>query len=549
MGNKNSGRRKAVAYDPDPYRPSTLGSLFDPPPPPGESLADRKVAWINRLTHTKGTFAGQPFHLRGWQERIIRQLFEVNAGGRRRYRTMLLMLPRKNGKSEICAALALDGLLNDDERGAEVYSAAADRDQASIVFNVAAAMIRNDQELSRQCDIHESHKRILHRKSGSVYRAISAESYSKHGFNASRIVYDELHAAPSRDLWDVLVSSVGARDQPLMIAISTAGYDRHSILWEIYQHAKKVAENPALDPSFLPIIYEAPPEADWTDEDVWTTCNPALGDFRSLEEMRIAAARAAQIPAQQNSFRRLYLNQWTESATRWLSLEAWDACQGEQAPLEHQTCYVGVDLSTTTDLTALVGVFPIAGGGYDVKAEFFCPEARLKERVTRDRVPYDEWARTGWLTVTPGEVVDYQAVRRRLLAWHTAYDLREIAYDPWNATMLITQLGEEDGLTCVPCRQGFASLSAPSKTLEAAILARTLRHDGNPIMRWMISNVSIESDPAGNIKPSKAKSTERIDGVVALVMAADRYDRNGATPPPASYEITVLAPPTWHRGT
>jgi phage terminase large subunit-like protein len=297
-----------------------------------ESQASRKVRLFNQLTHTKGPSAGQPFNLRRWQERdIIRPLFKTDRTGRRVYRTCLLMMPRKNGKSELAALLALDGLLFDGEQGAEVYSAAADKDQAGLVFNVAAQMLRNDPELLAQVEIVDSQKRIVHRKSGSFYRAISAEAYSKHGFNASRVIYDELHAAQSRELWDVLTSSTGARDQPLVVAISTAGYDRHSILWELYQHALKVRESPDLDPTFLPILYEAPIGADWTDPRVWHTANPALGDFRSLEEMTIACARAKEIPAQENSFRRLYLNQWTEQASRWLSLASWDACLSEFA--------------------------------------------------------------------------------------------------------------------------------------------------------------------------------------------------------------------------
>jgi len=236
------------------------------------------------------------------------------------------MLPRKNGKSEIAAALAIYFLLFDGEIGAEVYSAAADKDQAGLVFHVAAQMIRNDPELLAQCEIIDSQKRIVHRNSGSFYRAISAEAYSKHGFNASVVIYDELHAAPNRELWDVLATSQGARSQPLMLAISTAGYDRHSILGELYLHAQRVLENPAIDPTFLAILYEAPIGADWTDERVWKKANPALGDFRSLEEMRVAAARAKEIPAQENVFRRLYLNQWTEQASRWIALTSWDAC-------------------------------------------------------------------------------------------------------------------------------------------------------------------------------------------------------------------------------
>jgi phage terminase large subunit-like protein len=502
----------------------------------------RKVAVINRLTHTKGPFAGQPFRLRPWQERnIIRPLFKINrTTGRRQHRMCLLMMPRKNGKTELIAALAIDGLLFDDEAGAEVYSAAADKDQAALAFNVAAQMIRNDPVLSAQCEILDSQKRIVHRKSGSFYRAISAEAYSKHGFNASRVLYDELHAAPSRELWDVLTSSTGARAQPLTVAISTAGHDRHSILWEIYTHARKVLDNPALDPAFLPIIYEALPDADWTSEKVWRAANPALGDFRSLDEMRTACARAKEIPAQENTFRRLYLNQWTEQASRWITMAAWDACRApiDRAALRGRRCFVGLDLSTTTDLTAAVAVFP-DGDAFDVLPHFFIPADRIQQRVTRDRVPYDQWTRDGVLTATPGPTVDYEHVRHLLNAWYQEFDLQVIAYDPWNATDLIKRLENLDGFLCVKVRQGFATLSAPTKSLESAIMAKRIRHDGHPVLRWNMSNASVDTDAAGNIKLSKEFSTERIDGAYALVMAIDAMERNAHDPGP-SYQMIIM---------
>jgi phage terminase large subunit-like protein len=502
----------------------------------------RKVEIINKLSHTKGPFAGQPFDLRPWQERkIIRPLFKINrATGKRQYRMCLLMMPRKNGKSELAAALAIDGLLFDGEIGAEVYSAAADKDQAALVFNVAAQMIRNEPDLAARCDILDSQKRIVDHTTGSFYRAISAEAYSKHGFNASRVIYDELHAAQTRELWDVLTSSTGARAQPLVIAISTAGYDRHSILYELYQHAKKVAADPALDPAFLPVIFEAPVDADWTNENVWRKANPALGDFRSLDEMRAACARAKEIPAQENTFRRLYLNQWTEQASRWITMAAWDACRVpiDRVSLRGRRGFVGLDLSTTTDLTAAVAVFP-DGDAFDVLPQFFVPAERIAQRVARDRVPYDQWARDGLITTTPGPVVDYDAVRNLILAWDQEFDLQVVAYDPWNATDLTTRLEKQDGITCVKVRQGFATLSAPSKSLESAILAKKIRHDGHPVLRWNMANMSVESDAAGNIKPSKELSTERIDGGYALIMAIDAMERNAHTPPP-TYDMVIL---------
>jgi len=498
------------------------------------------IAFINALTHTKGSFAGQTFNLRPWQLRIIKQIFKKRRDGLRQYRTCLLMLPRKNGKTELAAAIALYGLLADGETGAEVYSAAADRDQAGLVFGVASQMLRNDPALYAGCYVVESQKKIHHQASGSFYRAISAEAYSKHGFNASMVIYDELHAAPDRRLYDVLSTSMAARKQPLLLVISTAGYDRHSILWELYAHAKKVQEKPEIDPSFLPILYEAPEDADWTKKRVWQKANPALGDFRSLEEMQTMAARAKEIPAQENNFRRLYLNQWTEQASRWIQMPTWDACQ-TAAPIEalrRRRCYVGMDLSTTTDLTALVAVFPDETG-FDVLARFFVPAARIVERSRRDHVPYDEWARQGMITATPGSVVDYEAIRTVLQGWAAEFSLQQISFDPWNATDLVTRLQQQDGLLCLAMRQGFASLSAPTKSLEQAILGRRLRHDGHPVLRWCVSNVAVEGDPAGNLKPSKTKSTERIDGVVALIMAVDLMNRQAKTVAP-SYQMLVV---------
>jgi phage terminase large subunit-like protein len=515
--------------------PTRDNGILGPPAP-----AREPIGFINGLTHTKGPFARQTFNLRPWQVRILKQLFKKRPDGRRQYRTCLLMLPRKNGKTELAAAIALYGLLADGETGAEVYSAAADRDQAGLVFGVAAQMLRNDPTLYEACYIVESQKRIVHPASGSFYRAISAEAYSKHGFNASMVIYDELHAAPDRRLYDVLSTSMGAREQPLLLVISTAGYDRHSILWELYAHAKKVQEDQAFDPTFLPILYEAPMDADWTSRRVWRKANPALGDFRSLEDLEILAARAQKIPAQENIFRRLYLNQWTEQSSRWMQMTSWDACLTPvaRASLAGRKCYVGMDLSATTDLTALVAVFPDERG-FDVLGQFFIPQERILERSRRDHVPYDEWARQGVLTATPGAVVDYEAIRRVLQQWAVEFSVQMVAFDPWNATDLVSRLQQQDGLLCVSMRQGFASLSAPTKSLELAVLGRRLRHDGHPVLRWNVSNVAVESDPTGNIKPSKTASTERIDGVVALIMAIDLMDRQAQTVAP-TYQMLVV---------
>ena len=494
-----------------------------------ETQAQRAVRIINNLTHTKGSFAGQSFDLRPWQKKIVQQLFKTRKDGLRQFRTCLLMLPRKNGKSEIAAALAIYFLLFDGEMGAEVYSAAADKDQAALVFNVAAQMIRNDPELLEQCEIADSQKRIVHRKSGSFYRAISAEAYSKHGFNASVVIYDELHAAPNRELWDVLSTSQGARSQPLMIAITTAGYDRHSILYELYAHAKKVLLDPSLDPTFLPILFEVPKEADWLDESVWRKANPALGDFRSLEEMRIAAQRAKSIPAQENTFRRLYLNQWTEQAERWMPMALWKACEQsiDWQDYEGRTCYVGMDLSSTRDVTAIVAVFPEDDdGAFAVLPCCFVPRDSMRERARKDGEHWNLWEKSGLLEVTTGNVVDYEAVRRKLREWSERFGLRMLGFDPWNATDLVNRLTEQDGLNCVPVRQGYATLTSPTKALTDAIVSKRLTHDGHPVLTDHILNAAAETDGAGNLKLSKKESGDRIDAAAALVSAVYVMQRN-----------------------
>lgn len=489
-------------------------------PDPGE----RAVRFINKLTHTKGEWAGQPFNLRPWQEAIVRKLFgTIGPDGRRQYRTCYVEIPRKNGKSELAAALALYMLLGDGEMGAEVYSAAADRDQASLVFNVAEQMTRNDPVLSARLKPIPSQKRLVDYRTGSFYRAISAEAYSKHGFNASAVIYDELHAAPNRDLWDVLRTSQGSRAQPLTFAITTAGYDRNSICWEIHTYAERVLAGEVDDPTFLPVIFSAATEDDWLDEAVWHRVNPALGDFRSIQEMRTSAAQAVAVPAQENVFRRLYLCQWTEQSVRWLPMDKWDAIEGAVDPeaLRGRVCYGGLDLSTTTDLTAFALVFPAADGTYDVLLWLWCPAEGIKRRADRDRAPYPFWAQQGLLTATEGDVVDYQSVRRKIIELAEVYDIREIAYDRWNSHAVVTEL-TDDGATMVPFGQGFFSMNAPSKELEKLVVGGLIRHGNNPALRWMASNVAVRIDEAANIKPDKKRSGERIDGIVALIMALGR---------------------------
>lgn len=502
--------------------------------------ADAAIKFISALKFTKGEWAGRPFILQPWQKKFIRKLFGyVNKDGTRRYRTAYLEIPRKNGKSELAAAIALYLLFADGEPGAEIYSAAADREQASLVFNAAATMVRNSKSLSKISRIINSQKRIVFYKKNSFYRAISSEAYSKHGFNTHAVVYDELHVAPNRDLWDTLQTSMGARRQPLMLAITTAGYDRNSICWEVHEYARQVRDGVIKDPSFLPVIYSADPEDDWTDEKVWAKANPNLGVTIKLDFLRQECQRAKEIPAYQNTFRRLYLNQWTQQDTRWIDMEAWRECGGkvDYEELANLRCWAGVDLSTTTDISSCALVFePDSDGVVHVLSYNWVPRENIAARVRRDRVPYDLWAQQGHITATEGNVIDYDYIRiaitdeikRRFPL------LQVVGYDPWNATKWAIDL-ESEGVPVMEVRQGFKTMSPACKELERLIIGRKLRHNNNPVLTWAMDNLVVAQDPAGNIKPAKDKSTERIDPAVAVIIAISAMLQSEA-PEESAYE-------------
>jgi len=502
--------------------------------------ADAAIKFISALKFTKGEWAGRPFILQPWQKKFIRKLFGyVNKDGTRRYRTAYLEIPRKNGKSELAAAIALYLLFADGEPGAEIYSAAADREQASLVFNAAATMVRKSKWLSGISRIVDSQKRIVFYKKNSFYRAISSEAYSKHGFNAHAVVYDELHVAPNRDLWDTLQTSMGARRQPLMLAITTAGYDRNSICWEVHEYARQVRDGVIKDPSFLPVIYSADPEDDWTDEKVWAKANPNLGVTIKLDFLRQECQRAKEIPAYQNTFRRLYLNQWTQQDTRWIDMEAWRECGGkvDYEELANLRCWAGVDLSTTTDISSCALVFePDSDGVVHVLSYNWVPRENIAARVRRDRVPYDLWAQQGHITATEGNVIDYDYIRiaitdeikRRFPL------LQVVGYDPWNATKWAIDL-ESEGVPVMEVRQGFKTMSPACKELERLIIGRKLRHNNNPVLTWAMDNLVVAQDPAGNIKPAKDKSTERIDPAVAVIIAISTMLQSEA-PEESAYE-------------
>lgn len=499
--------------------------------------AERVIKFFRLLRHTKGQWAGQPFELLDWQrECIIKPLFGMKRrkDSTRKYRIAYIEIPRKNGKSTLSSGLALYLLMADGEYGAEIYSAAGDREQASIVFNDAKTMLESSPELAKRAEIYK--RAIYIPATNSTYKVLSAEAYTKHGLNAHGIIFDELHVQPNRELWDTLATSIGARRQPLIIAITTAGYDRNSICWELHEYADKVLRGVIDDPSFFAFIAAADQEDDWTDPETWKKANPGYGITISEDYLRQECEKAKQIPAYQNTFRRLHLNQWTQQEERWMDMRAWDETAGYINPeeLKGRICYAGLDMASTTDITAFVMVFPIEDKFY-VLPKFWIPKENMKERVLRDKVPYDAWVRDDYITATEGNVADYAKIREDIKRLAGIYNIKEIAFDRWGAIQ-ITQELQEEGFTVIPFGQGFASMSAPTKELMRLVLEKKLIHGGNPVLRWMADNVVVKQDPAGNIKMDKSKSTNRIDGMVALVMALDRALRNSNNQSRSVYE-------------
>ena len=496
-----------------------------------KQMADYAVNFIECLCHTKGTWAGKPFELIDWQEQIIRDIFgTLKPNGYRQFNTAYVEIPKKMGKSELAAAVALLLTCGDGEERAEVYGCAADRQQATIVFDVAADMVRMCPALNRRVKILASQKRIVYQPTNSFYQVLSAEAYSKHGFNIHGVVFDELHTQPNRKLFDVMTKGSGdARTQPLYFLITTAGTDTNSICYETHQKSKDILEGRKIDPTFYPAIYGADETDDWTDPEVWKKANPSLGITVGIDKVEAACESAKQNPGEENSFRQLRLNQWVKQAVRWMPMEKWDACsfKVDEESLEGRVCYGGLDLSSTTDITAFVLVFPPLDEDdkFCILPYFWIPEDTLELRVRRDHVPYDVWERQGFLETTEGNVVHYGYIEKFIERLGERFNIREIAFDRWGAVQMVQNL-EGMGFTVVPFGQGFKDMSPPTKELMKLVLEERVAHGGHPVLRWMIDNIYIRTDPAGNIKPTKAKSPEKIDGIVAAIMALDRCIRN-----------------------
>ena len=497
-----------------------------------KDAADFAVMFIESLSHTKGTWAGKPFELIDWQEQIIRDLFGVlKPNGYRQFNTAYIEIPKKQGKSELAAAVALLLLCGDGEERAEVYGCAADRNQAKIVFDVAVDMVRFCPALSKRVKILESQKKITYLPTNSSYQVLSADVANKHGFNTHGVIFDELHTQPNRKLFDVMLQGSGdARMQPLYFLITTAGNDTNSICYEVHQKAIDIAEGRKVDPTFYSVIYGAAEDEDWTDPEVWKKANPSLGITVGIDKVKAACESAQQNPGEENAFRQLRLNQWVKQSVRWMPMEKWDVCAFpvSEDDLEGRICYGGLDLSSTTDITAFVLVFPPLDEDdkYYVLPYFWIPEETLDLRVRRDHVPYDLWERQGTLMTTEGNVVHYGYIEKFIERLGEKFNIREIAFDRWGAVQMVQNL-EGMGFTVVPFGQGFKDMSPPTKELMKLVLEEKIAHGGHPVLRWMMDNIYIRTDPAGNIKTDKEKSTEKIDGAVATIMGLDRAIRCG----------------------
>ena len=504
-----------------------------------QAKADYAVAFFNNLKHTKGKYHGQPFDLLPWESKIVRDVYgTVKADGLRQYKYIYIELPKKNGKSELGAGAAAYSLYADGEMGGEVYSCAGDRSQAGIIFDVAKEMVMQSPALLKRSRITGSEtgstKAIVDLKTKSLYKVLSSEAFSKHGYNISCCIFDELHAQPNRKLWDVMTQYTGVgREQPLWWVLTTAGDDpdRESIGWEVHEYALAVLSGEIIDPTWYVAIFNYEGD-DIYNEENWYKANPSLGHNLKIEDMREDAVRAKYNKANERAFRWLRLNQWpTTKLSPWLPLDLWDQTIGKWT-LEEQTgkiCYIGMDLSSSTDLTALCALFPPQGKQLDWRAiwKAFIPKDNMRGRIASDHVDYEKWEKDGWIVPTDGNVIDVATVEGQILDWAKLYKVKEICIDRAFAAMLVQSLEAKDFII-VDIPQTFVTLTGPMNEIQTLLSTGKMSHEANMTARWCFGNTSIAKN--GNeqikyVKEHRGKSvvrTKRIDTTAAWVIAMAR---------------------------
>ena len=489
--------------------------------------ADRAVAFFSRyLKHQKGEWAGKPFKLLPWQaDDIIRPAFGwKRADGTRLFRQIYVEMPKKQGKSELAGGVALELTHADNEPGAEVYSCAGEKDQARIVFNIASDMNKASAHLRKRSQTFRNS--IYIPKTLSTYKALSAESYSKHGYNCHGVVFDEIHSQPDKLLWNTMVNGTAARRQPMTFAITNAGEDPDTLCGELHEKTLRVNRGIVDDDSFLGVIYSADKGDDWEDERTWRKANPSYGITVPPSYFQDKVKHIKTTPSDLADFQRFHLGEWVHTTERWLPLSMWDASKGDvdEEALRGRPCITGMDLSAVNDMTAVVHVFPMDDGTFKWLPRLWIPgDTALKLQKEHD-VPYTTWRDMGLLRFTEGNVVDYEAVKHELREARSKFTMKEIAYDSWNATQLVNDLLNE-GFVMVEARQGYKTMSPATKEVMRLVQQKKIHHGAHKVLRWQADNMVLTKDPAGNVKPSKLKSKKKIDGIVAGIIAMDRVLR------------------------
>lgn len=504
----------------------TRGIYFD------EEAADHAIEFFSYLRLWEGEWAGCIFELQPWQKFIVGSLFGwKRKDGTRRFRVGYIEVPRKNGKSPLIAGIGLYLLIADGEPGAQIYSAATKRDQAKIVWNHAAKMIKRSPALVNRIKILEGKGNMHVLATESKFEPLGADADTMDGLNIHGALVDELHAHKTRAVWDVLETATSSRRQPLQLAITTAGTDQTSVCYENHLYSEKILRGTVKDDTFFVFISTVDKEdkENWDDPKVWAKANPNLGISVKIDDLKRKAVKAKEMPSSLNAFLRLHLNVWTQQVERWIPLPLWDANAGivSEEKLRGRTCYGGLDLSSVSDITAWVMVFPYDDPEeVDILCRFWCPESRVYDRQNKYADQYQAWVKQGLLKTTPGDAIDYSFIKAQILRDAETFNLVDLNVDRlFQAHQLATELMDE-GLTVVGMGQGFVSMAAPMKEFERRLLKKGLHHGGHKVLRWMADNVSVKEDPAGNLKPDKASSQGKIDGIVALVMALDRLMRH-----------------------
>lgn len=484
-------------------------------------IAEKYFRFFGLLQHSKGKWAGKPIMLELWQCFIVGSIFGWvhKKTGVRKYKTSYTQIARKNGKSTLMAGIGLAGFTIDGEQGAEVYSVATKKDQARIIFDEAVRMVKSSPYIKEHISVYRNNMSMP--STNSKFEPLSSDANSLDGLNLSMGLVDELHAHKTRDVWDVLETATGARTQALINAITTAGFNINGICHELYDYVCNVLKGVIEDERIFGYIAQLDKDDDPFDEANWIKANPNLGVSVNIEDLRAKAKKAKEIPAAQNNFFCKHLNMWVNQKVRWMPMDKWKECQEVNKDFDVNTlisksCYVGVDLSATTDITSVSLEFPLENGYYAVINHSFIPEENIEERERRDKVSYTTWIREGYMTATPGNVVDYDWIQSYIMEMAKKYKIIEMDYDPWNATQFANNMMNE-GVECVEIRQGYRTLSEPTKDILKIVLAGKLIYLGNPVLTWSANNAVAVSDPAGNIKLDKSKAEQRIDPIISLI--------------------------------